>query len=259
MIDLDAPVDLDWLLSHQDLMLVTRDGLGDHIVAAGLAVWLAQRVRRVYVPGRRVYWPSVNWMFKNVPNIVPIGLEPGSNWSTLEQLSSKINCQLCKANLEYPLRTEEPWFRACYSQYHLNYQSRFDYWPQVDPGPNAESLFNKLVQSLNYIVVHNNSNERSSYDIDLQQCSAQNLQQCQIINIDSAHSNNLFDWLLILERAKEIHLVPSSVFCLCQQLQSVLQGQVFVHDRRSYTGFVYEKDIKPYHPNWRWVSYPFQQ
>ena len=260
MIDLDEPVDLEWLLSHQDLMLVTRDGLGDHIVAAGLACWLAQRVRRVYVPGRRVYWPSVEWMFKTVPNIFPVGLEPGSNWNTLEQLSKKLGCQLCKSNLEYPLRSGEAWFRACYSQYHLDYQTRFESAPKVEPGPRARHLYDQLVTNPNYIVVHNNSTERDSYSIDiLQGRPAASLDHMQMVNINNQLSANIFDWVLILQNAKEIHLVESSVYHLCQLISPTLLGDVYFHHIRAYSPHVWERDIQPYHPNWKWIEYPFRQ
>ena len=260
MIDLDEPVDLEWLLSHQDLMLVTRDGLGDHIVAAGLACWLAQRVRRVYVPGRRVYWPSVEWMFKTVPNIFPVGLEPGSNWNTLEQLSKKLGCQLCKSNLEYPLRSGEAWFRACYSQYHLDYQTRFESAPNVEPGPRAQHLYAQLITNPNYIVVHNNSSERDRYSIDiLQGRPAGSLDHMQMVNINNQLSANIFDWVLILQNAKEIHLVESSVYHLCQLISPTLLGDVYFHHIRAYSPHVWERDIQPYHPSWKWIEYPFRQ
>lgn len=260
MNDLDDPVDLEWLLSHQDLMLVTRDGLGDHIVAAGLACWLAQQVRRVYVPGRRIYWPSVEWMFKTVPNIFPVGLEPGSNWNTLEQLSKKLGCQLCKSNLEYPLRSGEAWFRACYSQYHLDYQTRFESSPKVEPGPRAQHLYAQLITNSNYIVVHNNSTERDSYSIDiLQGRPAASLDHMQVVNINNQLSSNIFDWVLILQNAKEIHLVESSVYHLCQLISPTLLGDVYFHHIRAYSPHVWERDLQPYHPNWKWIEYPFRQ
>jgi hypothetical protein len=260
MVDLDAPIDQEWLFSHQDLMLVTRDGLGDQIVAAGLACWMSQHVRRVYVTCRQAYWPTINWLYRNVDNVIPVGFSPGANWNDLELLGHKLGAQLCRSIQQYHLRTGEPWYRAAYSQYHLDYGTRFSHFPLVEPGPLSHKLFDRLVTQPRYRVVHNNSNERASYDIDLLQGkSQQEFDQLQTIYVDPSLSNNLFDWILILQRAEEIQLVASSVYCLCQQISSSLQGQVIFHHKRAYCEDDYTRDIQPYHPNWKWIDYPVKQ
>lgn len=260
MQDLDDPVDLKWLLQHKRLMLVSRNGLGDNMVAAGLANWLSQHVELVFVPVRNSYWQSVNWMYADCKNIVPVGVDPSCNWNNLQELAASLNSQLCKTILDYPVRSGTPWFRACYEQYHLHYQTRFHCWPSVKPGPNAHKLFERLIKNKNYVVIHNNSAERNSYSIDLlQDRSAHHFDNCQLLHIDPSLSNNIWDWLIILQQAQEIHLVPSSVFCLCEQMDSTLSGQVYVHHIRDFTQFEYQRDIQPYHPRWIWIDYPCKQ
>ena len=260
MVDLDAPIDHKWLFSHQDLMLVTRDGLGDQIVASGLANWMSQHVRRLYVTCRQSNWPTINWLYKNVHNVVPVGFPPGSNWSDLELLSKNLGAQLCRSIQLYHLRTGEPWFRSAYTQYHLDYNTRFAMWPNPDPGPSAVKLLERLVAQDHYMVVHNNSTEKASYDIDLLQGRAgQDIAHMQVIEIKPGITNNLFDWMLILQNAKEIHLVESSLFHMCQQISSTLKGQVYFHHIRDFSPHVFETDIHPYHPKWSWIEYPIKQ
>jgi hypothetical protein len=258
--DLDSVIDPNWATSHRKLMLVTRDGLGDHIVAAGLAHWLAQKVDTVYVPCRAVYWTSVNWMFDAIPNVIPIGLEPGQNWHDLELLSQKLGAQLLRSNLGYPLTTSEPWFRATYSQYQLPYSTRFDLWPSPVPGPHSDRLLASHSHDKPLIVIHNHSNERNSYDIDtvLGRSEAE-INKYHTIEISTTLSNNLFDWMRILMAADEIHLVESSVFHLCQQISYQLRAKVFFHHIRDFSPHQWERDLQPWCENWNWIEYPIKQ
>ena len=88
---------------------------------------------------------------------------------------------------------------------------------------------------------------------------AGSLDHLQTVHINQHLSNNLFDWMLILQNAAEIHLVESSVYHLCQLISPLLKGQVYFHHIRAYSPHVWERDIQPYHPNWKWIEYPFKQ
>ena len=259
--ELDGLVDHDWLFSHKRLMLVTRDGLGDHIVAAGLATWMSQHVDTVYIPGRRGYWPTVDWIYSKVDNIIPIGLEPGSDWNTLVKMSEQLGCQMCRGFLGYQKQSQEPWPHACYSQYHLPYKARFDHWPNPAPGAYSDYLYRKVVKQPNYIVVHASSSERSSYNINIT-CGRDpaEMENLQVVHIEPGLSNNLGDWFTVLANAQEIHLVDSSPYRLCEQIAPHLKGKVFFHNIR-VVDFVpsFERDCRDFLPNWNWIDYPYKK
>lgn len=256
MIDLDDVIDQDWLFSHRDLMLVTRDGLGDHFVAAGLAGWMAQRANRVFVTCQQYNWPSIDWLYRSLPNVIPVGMSRDSNWKNIVELCQQTGIQVCRSFLDFPVRTGQPWFRACYSQYGLDYDIRWHHAPALLPGLGAERLYKTLVTSSPYAVIHDHSSECPRYDLDLPRELGE---QVPVIKIDSTFSNNIFDWLTILRGALQIHLVESSVFTLCEADGANLQGQVFFHHKRAHSSFDFERDIKPFNPKWQCVDYAQKQ
>lgn len=261
VIDLDAQIDWDWLFGHRNLFLTTREGLGDAIVAAGLASWMARHVEKVFVPCRAHQWHSIDWMYRRIPNIYVLRRDREKPDFPNSYLCHLLDAQLCKSFLDYPLRTGEPWFRACYSQYQLEYETRFKFWPTVDPGPRAEKLYHKLTGGKPYMIIHNTSTERLVYDIDiLQGRSPGEISHMEQIFIDPKQSNNLFDWLRILEQANEIHVIDSSIFRLCEQLACQLTGTVYFHNVR-LVDFIPQpdRDLRPFFPDWKIAEYSYRQ
>ena len=267
MRDPDTEIDWDQITNYGPIVLYTRLGLGDQIVAAGLVNYLSQKFAHVYWICRERYVVSVNHLMQAVHNVTIVSCpfehpnmeEAGIQF--INDLCNQHNAQLFHAQHGWTYNTQLSWMEGTYEQYQLPYQARYDYCPPILPGPRSQKLFDSLrPNNKPYVLCHLTSSEKDSYDVDVFQGRPKDIFRNKDILYITPLTNNIFDWVDLLQNADEIHLVPSSIYTLCEALGSRLTQPIYFHHIRDHTTINPDRMITPYMgKNWIMVDYPHKQ
>jgi hypothetical protein len=182
------------------LLLHHHLGLGDHFVCNGL-------VRYIYFNLRK--------------DITLVTKE--HNYETVKALYSDINLKYMVVNSDYDVKYEnylyarigfeycknEEWEKSFYDQIKLDYSNRYKYCFFPRDHKREKELINKLQIDGDYCFC-NTSCSNKDYDIKIKT----NYQKIYLQKI----TNNLLDWIGVIENAKEIHTIDTSVFQMIKNL-----------------------------------------
>ena len=226
-----------------------RAGLGDHIVAAGLVRHMSTVYEQITVICHNPKnLPSVQHLFAGLNSVKIITFPETPTLQTVCDYCAQNNKARLLTAMFDDYSTHLPWFEACYAQHGLPYRARYDLWPNPPAGSRAEDVYNQLCDSrVPHVVVHRSSSERERYDIDLPEFSA----DTKIIEFAPGVSDNIFDWLKVLQTAQQIHVVASSLFCLLDNIGDSFGVPIYFHHRKGYTNIIPEVNIVPFHPRWK--------
>lgn len=267
MRDVDDLIDWNQITDYGSIVLYARQGLGDQIIAAGLVNFLSKKFHHVYFICKQHYYPSIKHLFQTLENVTicPTDLpDPGNvqeSCSFVQQLCQQHNAQLFHAMHGWTFRTKLSWLEGCYEQYGLPYQARWDWAPPILPGPRSEKLY-KLLRTTDrpYVIMHTTSSEKAAYDVDVYQGRPRDVFAGKDILHITPLTDNIFDWIKLLQHAEEIHIVPSSIYTLCEAISQTLTGQVYFHNIRDYTYIDPINLILPYAgPQWNIAEYSIKQ
>lgn len=267
MRDPDAQINWDQITDYGAIVLYTRLGLGDQIVAAGLVNHLSQKFSHVYWICRERYVTSVSHLMQTLANVTIVSCpyeHPNTDPQGIKFINdfcAQHNAQLFHAQHGWTYKTPLSWMEGTYEQYNLPYQTRYDLCPKILPGPKSQKLFGMLRPNPKpYVLMHISSSEKAAYDVDVFQGRPRDIFQNKDILYITPLTNNIFDWVDLLQNADEIHLATSSVFHLCENISSTLKGNVFFHHIRDHTTLDPERMVLPYTgSNWKFVDYPNKQ
>lgn len=258
---------LNCLNQNQTVIIWCRQGLGDHIIAAGAINQISQRVDKAYVLCRTSHYTSICHMFKHCPNIIVLdhqeftntaGSDP--NRQQLEHIQQALGASYILPIMQEWYFVSSAWMQGAYEQYGLDYQSRWQCWPYIEATPRGSEILQYL-QNLhkNYILLHDYSSECEKYDIDLSVSQQGNCMPWVRIMPDCVphlHSDNIFDWVPTLLHAQEIHVVTSSPMHLLEQLQHQINGPVYFHHKRDHTRIDLARDLSTHH---KWILIDYDQ
>jgi len=138
--------------------------------------------------------------------------------------------QILPIGFNYLANAQCIWYDAFYEQYNVPKEFRFSYFSLPDNLSNTDTVYDQVVESPNYILVHNGSSELTSYPIDILQ-GRKATEVTNIVKITPNVSNNLLDWIKVIQNAKEIHAVNSSIFWLLDCMPN-LHCRLYYHDIR---------------------------
>lgn len=265
MRDVDGLINWSEIAEYGNIVLYARQGLGDQIIAAGLVKFLSEKFQHIYFICKPHNEASVQHLFQTLSNVTVVScpladssnVEQTREW--IQQLCDLYNAQLFHAMHGWTFRTQLSWLEGCYEQYGLPYSARYTMCPTILPGPKSDKLYQLLRPSDRpYVIMHTTSSEKASYDVDVIQGRSRDVFEGKDILHITPLTNNIFDWMKLLQNADEIHVVASSVHHLCETISKTLPGHVFYHDIRDYT--FPNSVILPYvHGNWTIAEYNFKQ
>lgn len=145
------------------------------------------------------------------------------------------------------------WYKSFYSQYDIPYDFRYEKF-HLPKDQSQSRVFNMLNIHEPYALVHDTSGANEiGYPIRLVVPDYIK----RIIKIDNHTSTNLLDWLEVIKNAEEVHVVPSSVFCLVDSIATSLKARLYYHDIRLHTGIL-ASDILRQNTNWKVIKYDQQ-
>lgn len=203
--------------------IIQSRGLGDIVIALPIAKYYRDQ-------GHDVFWPICKEWGEQMDSVapwvnwIPIETDRGPFfWDVPQDLLKQLNVDeiicLYQALTGHPEFTQEPWFQhTSFDQYKyiragVPFQHKWRLAECITRNPRREEiLYDQLVKKSDYVVLHlQGSDHRAEVDRSIIPSD------WQIIEITN-QTDNIFDWLKILEGAQSLILVDSVFANLVDQL-----------------------------------------
>ena len=190
------------------VMLEPRAGLGDTLICAGLIKELANRN-----PNKFFYYAciapksfhTISWILSELSNVYPIPVKGGKE---ARQLAGFWNCEHWEIGASYVdlKRFDESYYEQLKVPFRFRWEEN-----QIKSGPQAKKLLEKINPNKDeYILVCNTASSDVSYDLIIP-----NLRNIKVIYVYPA-TNNLCDWVELMNEASEIHTIDTSFIHLVE-------------------------------------------
>lgn len=212
-------------------------GLGDHIICNALVRYLAKD-DTVIVPVKKHNEPSVKFMFSDNENIIVIPFKGDKQADkfckkkTKEGIEVIWNGDIGPAHESWE-KSSSNFDRKFYEQARVDFNLRWDGFKIPENKSDWKILFKKRFPDTepdDFIFLHNVSST------EVRIINEKYLHYDTIFVPDISFTDNIFDYVGLLENAKEVHCINSSFLCLAGSLN--LSGELHYH-------FI-QKDINSY-------------
>ena len=202
-------------------LLEPQLGLGDSLINIGLIKTVSSTN-----PSRFYYYAclpsslhSVNWIFRDLPNIYPTPVNSGKE---ARQLADFYNCKhiyIGGPNLE-----ERRFDEFYYKQHHVPFESRWSL-ATTPSGPHADILFERLnPKNEPYLLVNATQSGNAKYQLTIDNPSKK-----KVIEVYPA-TNNIYDWTKLVINADEIHTIDTSFVHFVENIYALNSRQgLFYH------------------------------
>jgi len=211
---------------RQIVMLEPRAGLGDSLICIGLIKELAKQH-----PDKFFYYAciaphsyhTIAWILNELSNVYPIPVKGGKE---ARQLSGFWNCQHWEigANFVELKKFDASYYEQLKIPFALRWELR-----QIKPGPQSKVLMDKLnPHHEEYIIACNMASSNVSFNLKID-----NPNNKKIIYVHPA-TNNLCDWVDLMQGAIEIHTIDTSFIHLVESYfyKSESHPTLFFHRAR---------------------------
>lgn len=193
-------------------------GLGDHLICNGLIreICYNHETTKFLLPATKINFESVKFMFKDINNLTIICVN-GDECVHKMIYENKYKTLLIGHNFLNPYKNFD---KSFYDQLGVNFDKRWSSF-FIERDYDREVKFYEMNQIKNdFIFVHDDPGR--SMQIDFKYLNGKN-----IIKADVTKTNIIFDYLTILENAKEIHCIESSFLFLIDSFN--FKGRLFNH------------------------------
>ena len=220
------------LLHDKDILLHHHLGMGDHIVLAGLVNHIAENHdadKKIFLLCKENNLSNVKHMFQGQDNVVVLSTKGVDEHIAAQQILAAKNISYLrigheKYNVSYELLNNWDCGQVFYHLANIPYEYRFDKFKiKYDIEKNASVLRALNPENKPYAFVHDDPKR----NFNLSPNVGSNL---YIIRNDIRF--NLFEYIDVLRNAEEIHLMPSSFYCLIESISDV-KAKLFCYNIRN--------------------------
>ena len=248
-----------------DLYMHHHLGLGDMIHMNGMVRYILKHedYDNINVFSKNCYKEMTEWMYRDDSRIKVIGInEAGNERDLVDQI---LRTALLKNNNKYVRVGHEfykeggnengpmPCDMIFYKQFNFPYSSRFDdcYWER--DMKEEERVYNKLTQkNKDYIFVHDDPN-RTEVSGGFVIGDEETNSKLKVVRNDMSES--IFHLGMLLENAKQVHVMESSIRCMMEFLKPGLMEnkvELYFHSFRGGPYYNEETGI------WNGTNLPFK-
>ena len=201
-----------------EIILYHHLGLGDHFICNGLVNKLSEKYDKIYIPCKQHYFESVYCLYSEnfKVEVFPILNEPYDVYKYSND--NNLNVMLV-GFLDFCANTFEQSF---YKSVDLDYSVRYNHFKLPKHIENSKSLYDKLVKTIPYCVIHENSSDKD-FTLDINS-------DLEKIYIKFGQTSNILDYIEILKNAEEIHCVGSSIYALVDSID--VKAKLYYHNNR---------------------------
>lgn len=200
-----------------NILIYHHLGLGDHLICNGLVRNICENNKNNFLlPAKKHNFQTVKFMFRDLNNLTVVSVDKDE---CVNSLSSEINCKVLTIGHQF-LDPYKQFDQSFYNQLGISFDKRWlSFFVQRDYDREVE-LYNRHNIKNDFIFVHDDSDRGMTIE-------SKYLQDKNIIRADRKQTNILFDYLSILENAKEIHCIESSFLFLVDSFN--FKGKLFNH------------------------------
>ncbi len=201
-------------------------GLGDHIICNGLIRNLYKIHDKINLFACQQHFESISFMFRDLPNLNVISI-PGV-YNDNYVADNYNNQQIIKIGFDNVQRliTQHncSWDESFYIQFNIPFNLRWDDF-FIKRDINSEKLLYKKLNPKNekFILIHSTGSDNIDR-IDYSKINSNLLK----IEVKKGITNNVFDYLKLIEYADEIHCISSFFNVLCDSVET--SGKIYFHD-----------------------------
>jgi hypothetical protein len=236
--------------------------LGDSIVNNAIVHLFAKDANKLYYPAQRHYFETLNCLYQDYDNIIVVPFDDPAQ--EVEFIKSNNLMKISPADIyaTYVNRVGSPggmsisinWDRQIYDYYDLPFSTRYTGFRFPKNVDGSQELYNTLTQGNdNYILIHQESGV-GNMNINIDNFrSSPGFEPSKVIEVKAGITNNMLQYVKLIENAKEIHCAPSSFFCLVDSIFNRVRGQLYFHDRRAQT--IMQINSKWNNNKWHIVNY----
>jgi hypothetical protein len=248
--------DIKWL--HELYFGSGTMSLGDAIVHNAIVHHFAKRVGTLYHPAHKLHFDTLTCLYKDHPNIVVLEEEEyqkmkaeKGNYLSAVYPGTSVWPIYVTGHKDVGTRLQINWERQIYEDLNILFSARYKefYLPKFIPG--SDELYDQLTAGeTNYIVVSGYmkaTNERVHINTDSWS------EGLKVIQIHPNTTSNLLQYVKLFQNAKQIHVVPSAIFCLLDSINETLPGKLYLHNIRK--DFLSQINCRWNHHCWIDVQY----
>lgn len=208
-------------------------GLGDFIICNGLIREICKKNKsdEFEVVSKPTHFQSVDFMFKDVKNLKTISLKSGdfANPENPEEIifyARNENKNILKIGHEFQdFRLN--FDKSFYAQFEIDFKKRWDSFKVERDLTSEKNLVEKLNIKEKYIFVHEDPSRGMRIDRYIHR------KDLRVIKASTDLSENMFDYLSLIEGAEEVHVIESAFMFMIDSFP--IEGQLFNHRyARSY-------------------------
>lgn len=217
-------------------------GLGDAIVMNAIVHKYARNCDKLYYPSSPQFLDTLTCLYRDYPNIEvwrfynPLQEEIFVETNHLFRVRSTglITSEIHRIGCE-PERIQVHWPQQIYENFDIPFKERYLGFKMPKHIEGCEELYQTLTQGDDdYVLVHRYASDHpTGIPIDIPGFRAQKgLPPKKIIEIQEGQTTNMLQYKTLIERASEIHCIPSSFFNLVDSMITDIPAVAFFHDIR---------------------------
>jgi len=203
-------------------------GLGDHLLCFGLIKELLSRYEKINLFCKEIYSESVNFLYKDEPNINVIPIEEHEIGGYIKNNNIDYHNDFLRIGFEKSaeLQTQMSFDEAFYYTNSVDFSKKYENFKLTRDLNKEKEVFNKygLVEG-EYIFVHDD--RERGYNI--------NMYGEDIVRPGFSATKNIFDFLYLIENAKEIHCMDSCFFIMIDFILQLPKMFYHINTRGDYS------------------------
>lgn len=211
-----------------DCIVYHHLGLGDHIICNGLVRYLINNfnLKRIGLIVKQANVENVIRMFEDKPEIHFLVLNNDNDFERLYKRNKDV--PLLKVGFEKS--RNEDFDKSFYDSLFVPFIERWNSWYVQRDRRQEDKIFEALDIQDDYIFIHDYSSV-GNYNLNIQS----NLRQIRPYKLDCEKS--IFDWIKVIENAKEVHVISSSFVHLINSLK--LNNSLYFHNIKHSDGMFF--------------------
>jgi hypothetical protein len=240
------------------LFFISPMSLGDSFVMSGVAHYYGDRCHELHLPAKPEFYETIKTLYQDHPHIKVISLadipEQEEYYVRSNGLSRIMRVGFVQTTVK-GFKLTPMWDMQLYANYQLPFHYRYSNFRLPKEVNGSDELYWKLTNGDPYAIVHRSTSEfPEGLPINIAAFrEASNLPNIKIIEITPEITNNMMQYVTLIKRAEEIHVVPSSFHCLVDSIET--KAKLFFHDVREKTSMAVNT---PWN-NFKWIEVNYPQ
>ncbi len=235
----------------RDILVHTHMGMGDHLVLSGMVRKIAEinSNKRIFLATRSDIHNNVEALYSDTEQIIPTNIsfypKLGEMYSLSDRSSPWIRSAEVYADMNdlrlinvgfYNHRGMDLWDKSFYDSMGLDYDIRYQYFKVPEQviqqaEERYHKTFHKYSKNSGYIFIHDDPNR--GYNIRDPQTNLAIVRNSKLFE----EQYSIFDMIPVIKNASELHMMGSSLICLCDLLSVPLDNAQKCYYYASFRGF----------------------